>query len=182
MHRLHAAEVRAVRGSDRAGEPRTCTRTCAACSARRARAASRACSHSPISRAFTRRPAGKLSGGMKQKLGLACVLLGEPAGAAARRTPRRRRSDLAARTVADGAPRWPPTGMTVVWSTSYLDEAERCDADAAAERRASSSTPGAPADSTGRLTGRSVQIAGIAGNRRELLAARAACRLRSWTA
>ena len=27
---------------------------------------------------FTARPAGKLSGGMKQKLGLACALLGEP--------------------------------------------------------------------------------------------------------
>ena len=36
--------------------------------------------------AFTDRPAGKLSGGMKQKLGLACVLLGKPlvSGAALR--------------------------------------------------------------------------------------------------
>ncbi len=42
---------------------------------------------------FTARPAGKLSGGMKQKLGLACALLGTP-DAAAGRTRGRGRSHL----------------------------------------------------------------------------------------
>ena len=49
--------------------------------------------------AFTARPAGKLSGGMKQKLGLACTLVRSPGLAAARRAERRRRSAVATRTV-----------------------------------------------------------------------------------
>ncbi len=60
------------------------------------------CSPSPISRASPTRLAGKLSGGMKQKLGLACAMLRSPRAAAARRTQRRRRPDLAARAVAHG--------------------------------------------------------------------------------
>ena len=51
---------------------------------------------------FTARLAGKLSGGMKQKLGLACALLKKPRLLLARRARRRRRSDLAARAVEDG--------------------------------------------------------------------------------
>ena len=51
---------------------------------------------------FTGRLAGKLSGGMKQKLGLACCLIHAPRVAVARRAQRRRRSDLAPRAVADG--------------------------------------------------------------------------------
>lgn len=74
---------------------------------------------------FTGRLAGNLSGGMKQKLGIACALMGSPKlllldepGVGV--DPRSRRElwkmvvDLSAE------------GMTVLWSTSYLDEAARC--------------------------------------------------------
>ena len=48
-------------------------------SACRARArASPSCSRAPASRRFADRPASKLSGGMKQKLGLCCALIHDP--------------------------------------------------------------------------------------------------------
>jgi ABC-2 type transport system ATP-binding protein len=77
---------------------------------------------------FTERRAGRLSGGMKQKLGLACtlvhppdlLLLDEPTVGV---DPVSRRElwqiiDHLARAA----------GVTVLFSTAYLDEAERCDA------------------------------------------------------
>jgi len=74
---------------------------------------------------FTERLAGNLSGGMKQKLGLACALLGRPrlllldepgvgVDPLSRRELWRMVSDLVA------------GGVTVLWSTAYLEEAERC--------------------------------------------------------
>lgn len=75
---------------------------------------------------FTARPAGKLSGGMKQKLGLACALLGTPdvllldePGVGVDPISRRALWKMV-RELALG-------GMTVLWSTAYLDEAELCD-------------------------------------------------------
>ncbi|MFM5034063.1 MULTISPECIES: ATP-binding cassette domain-containing protein [Aeromonas] len=75
---------------------------------------------------FTARPAGKLSGGMKQKLGLACALLGTPdvllldePGVGVDPISRRALWQMV-RELAEG-------GMTVLWSTAYLDEAELCD-------------------------------------------------------
>ncbi len=69
---------------------------------------------------------GKLSGGMKQKLGLACSLLGTPRvllldepGVGVDPISRRELWRMV-RELAQG-------GMTVVWSTAYLDEAELCD-------------------------------------------------------
>lgn len=74
---------------------------------------------------FTARLAGKLSGGMKQKLGLACALLGEPKlllldepGVGVDPLSRRELWQMVGELVA--------TGVTVLWSTAYLDEAERC--------------------------------------------------------
>ncbi len=75
---------------------------------------------------FTDRLAGRLSGGMKQKLGLACTLLGTPrlllldepgvgVDPVSRRELWRMVRDLVAQ------------GIAVVWSTAYLDEAEACD-------------------------------------------------------
>jgi ABC-2 type transport system ATP-binding protein len=75
---------------------------------------------------FVDRLAGKLSGGMKQKLGLACalvraptlLLLDEPGvgvDPVSRRELWRMVKDLAG------------TGIGVLWSTAYLDEAEKCD-------------------------------------------------------
>ena len=70
---LHAAAVRAVRRPDCRRRTSTSTPICAAWWARSAAAPSSGCSTSPISAPFTDRLAGKLSGGMKQKLGLACA-------------------------------------------------------------------------------------------------------------
>lgn len=75
---------------------------------------------------FTERLAGKLSGGMKQKLGLACtlvrapelLLLDEPT-VGVDPLSRRELWDIILQLVND-------QGLTVLLSTSYLDEAERC--------------------------------------------------------
>lgn len=75
---------------------------------------------------FTDRLAGNLSGGMKQKLGLACALLTKPklllldepsvgVDPFSRRELWKMVTDLLSE------------GITVIWSTSYLDEAEKCD-------------------------------------------------------
>ena len=75
---------------------------------------------------FKGRLAGKLSGGMKQKLGLACALLKQPRlllldepGVGVDPVSRRELWDMVKGLIGDG------TG--VLWSTAYLDEAERCD-------------------------------------------------------
>jgi len=76
---------------------------------------------------FTRRLAGRLSGGMKQKLGLACVLvrpprlllLDEPT-VGVDPVSRRELWSIVYRQVKQ-------QGMSVLLSTAYLDEAERCD-------------------------------------------------------
>jgi ABC-2 type transport system ATP-binding protein len=75
---------------------------------------------------FTNRLAGRLSGGMKQKLGLACtlvrspelLLLDEPT-VGVDPLSRRELWDIILQLVND-------QGLTVLLSTSYLDEAERC--------------------------------------------------------
>jgi len=75
---------------------------------------------------FTKRLAGKLSGGMKQKLGLACalvvppelLLLDEPT-VGVDPVSRRELWHIIYNQVEQ-------TGMTVLLSTAYLDEAERC--------------------------------------------------------
>jgi ABC-2 type transport system ATP-binding protein len=76
---------------------------------------------------FTRRLAGRLSGGMKQKLGLACtlvrpprlLLLDEPT-VGVDPVSRRELWSIVYRQVKE-------QGMSVLLSTAYLDEAERCD-------------------------------------------------------
>ena len=76
---------------------------------------------------FTRRLAGRLSGGMKQKLGLACtlvrpprlLLLDEPT-VGVDPVSRRELWEIVYRQVHE-------EDMSVLLSTAYLDEAERCD-------------------------------------------------------
>lgn len=76
---------------------------------------------------FIDRLAGKLSGGMKQKLGLACtlvrspqlLLLDEPT-VGVDPLSRRELWEIVLKLVRD-------EGLTVIVTTSYLDEAERCD-------------------------------------------------------
>lgn len=74
---------------------------------------------------FTSRLAGNLSGGMKQKLGLACTLLGKPKvllldepGVGVDPIARRELWQMVHELASDG--------MLILWSTSYLDEAEQC--------------------------------------------------------
>src|SRR5690606_29807763 len=75
---------------------------------------------------FVERLAGRLSGGMKQKLGLACALLARPQvllldGPSVGVDP------LSRRDLWQIVRRLAGQGMAIVWSTAYLEEAERCD-------------------------------------------------------
>lgn len=117
---------------------------------------------------FTGRLAGKLSGGMKQKLGLACALLRKPrlllldepsvgVDPIARRDLWRMVEDLT------------KEGIGVVWSTAYLDEAEGCD-HVFLLNQGKLLFAGAPADLTGRVAGRVFKLTGVAGRRRPILA------------
>src|ERR1039457_3380138 len=76
---------------------------------------------------FTRRLAGQLSGGMKQKLALACALVRQPAlllldepTVGVDPLSRRELWDIVYRLVRE-------QGTSVLLTTAYLDEAERCD-------------------------------------------------------
>jgi ABC-2 type transport system ATP-binding protein len=77
-------------------------------------------------RRFEGRLAGKLSGGMKQKLGLACALVRQPKlllldepGVGVDPVSRRELWAMVKELIGQG--------VGVLWSTAYLDEAERCD-------------------------------------------------------
>ncbi len=117
---------------------------------------------------FTTRLAGKLSGGMKQKLGLACALLGRPRlllldepSVGVDPISRRELWKMVHELIAQG--------ITVVWSTAYLDEAELC-AEVLLMNDGQLIFSGKPADLTQRIHDRSLQIRQITGNRRQLLA------------
>jgi drug efflux transport system ATP-binding protein len=116
---------------------------------------------------FTGRLAGRLSGGMKQKLGLACalvytpqlLLLDEPSVGVdpiSRRELWRMVYALVER------------GIAVIWSTAYLDEAERC-ADVLLLSEGKLIYAGAPGDLTRTMAGRSYLLRNIATDRRRVL-------------
>ncbi|MDR1777810.1 MAG: ATP-binding cassette domain-containing protein [Desulfovibrio sp.] len=75
--------------------------------------------------AFTGRLAGRLSGGMKQKLGIACALLGSPR-LLLLDEPGVGVDPLSRRELWRMVQELSGEGMTVIWATAYLDEAERC--------------------------------------------------------
>jgi ABC-2 type transport system ATP-binding protein len=75
---------------------------------------------------FLDRPAGKLSGGMKQKLGLACVLVHEPE-LLILDEPTNGVDPVSRMEFWDILFSMKKQGMTIMVSTSYLDEGERCD-------------------------------------------------------
>nr|WP_233158885.1 ATP-binding cassette domain-containing protein [Chromobacterium sp. ASV5] len=116
---------------------------------------------------FADRPAGKLSGGMKQKLGLACSLLGEPQallldepGVGVDPISRRELWRMV-RELANG-------GISVLWSTSYLDEAELCD-EVCLMSEGRVKAAGSPAELRAAMAERCLLLTGIAGNKRQVL-------------
>jgi ABC-type multidrug transport system ATPase subunit len=117
---------------------------------------------------FTGRLAGKLSGGMKQKLGLACALL---------RTPRLLLLDepsvgvdpISRRELWKMVYELVDQGIGVVWSTAYLDEAERC-AEVLLLNEGQLLYAGPPKELTSRVEGRSFLVTGAGRGRRRLLA------------
>lgn len=117
---------------------------------------------------FTGRLAGKLSGGMKQKLGLACALLKKPrlllldepgvgVDPISRRDLWKMVEDLT------------KEGIGVVWSTAYLDEAEACDR-VLLLNQGQLLFSGAPSGMAGRVEDRVFRLTGIKGRRRPILA------------
>ena len=117
--------------------------------------------------AFTDRRAGKLSGGMKQKLGLACSLLGHPKvllldepGVGVDPISRRELWKMV-RTLSED-------GMTVVWSTAYLDEAEQCD-DVRMMADGQIKASGTPQELMAPMAGRCFQITRLEDSPRSLL-------------
>jgi ABC-2 type transport system ATP-binding protein len=115
---------------------------------------------------FTDRLAGKLSGGMKQKLGLACTLLGQPKvllldepGVGVDPISRRELWSMV-HELAD-------SGMLIIWSTSYLDEAERC-RDVLLLNQGALLYAGPPKDLTGRMAGRSYLLAAGSADKRRI--------------
>lgn len=116
---------------------------------------------------FTGRMAGKLSGGMKQKLGLACTLLGQPKvllldepGVGVDPIARRELWRMV-HSLADD-------GMLILWSTSYLDEAEQC-RDVLLLNQGKVIYEGKPAQLTETMEGRSFLLSAAPGERRRIL-------------
>jgi ABC-2 type transport system ATP-binding protein len=75
---------------------------------------------------FTNRLAGNLSGGMKQKLGLACVLVHEPQ-VLILDEPTNGVDPVSRSEFWDILGHMQKEGMTIIVSTAYLDEGEKCD-------------------------------------------------------
>lgn len=116
---------------------------------------------------FTARLAGKLSGGMKQKLGLACALMATPKvllldepGVGVDPVSRQDLWRMVNELIGDG--------MAVVWATAYLDEAERCE-HVILLNEGTIAFDGAPGALTERLTNRCFRMQGVADARREVL-------------
>ncbi|MDN2484377.1 ATP-binding cassette domain-containing protein [Kosakonia sacchari] len=116
---------------------------------------------------FTGRLAGKLSGGMKQKLGLACTLVGEPKvllldepGVGVDPISRRELWQMVHELAGDG--------MLILWSTSYLDEAEQC-RDVLLMNEGELLYQGEPKALTQTMAGRSFLVTSSEENNRRLL-------------
>lgn len=116
---------------------------------------------------FTSRLAGKLSGGMKQKLGLACVLIGHPR-ILLLDEPSVGVDPISRRELWAMVNELTTEGITILWSTSYLDEAERCQ-EVLVLNEGKLIFAGPPNALTKDMEGRSVQIQQIEGNHRTVL-------------
>jgi len=117
---------------------------------------------------FTDRLAGKLSGGMKQKLGLACAMLKSPRlllldepSVGVDPISRRELWRMVYALIGEG--------VGVVWSTAYLDEAENC-AEVIVLNGGKVLFEGDPKALTSAMSGRVFHVRGAGAERRNLLA------------
>jgi len=116
---------------------------------------------------FTGRLAGKLSGGMKQKLGLACALLKKPR-LLLLDEPSVGVDPISRRDLWTMVEDLTKEGIGVLWSTAYLDETEACDR-VLLLNEGKLLFAGTPSDLTGRVDGRVFKLGGIEGRRRPIL-------------
>lgn len=118
---------------------------------------------------FQSRRAGALSGGMKQKLGLACALLAKPRlllldepSVGVDPISRRELWKMVKELVSEG--------MAVIWSTAYLDEAELCE-EVLLMNGGELLFSGQPGELTERIGDRALKIEGLTEQRRPVLTA-----------
>ncbi|MFN3744999.1 MAG: ATP-binding cassette domain-containing protein [Hyphomicrobiaceae bacterium] len=117
---------------------------------------------------FTARLAGNLSGGMKQKLGLACALLKKPR-LLLLDEPSVGVDPISRRDLWKMVEALTAEGIGVLWSTAYLDEAEACDR-VLLLSQGKLLFAGIPSDLTARVAGRVFKLTGTAGRHRAALA------------
>jgi len=108
---------------------------------------------------FTNRLAGRLSGGMKQKLGLACALIRKPL-VLLLDEPSVGVDPISRRELWGMVRELADEKIAVVWSTAYLDEANQCD-EVMLLNKGKMLFSGTPENLTHRVGGRVVQVRGV---------------------
>ena len=116
---------------------------------------------------FTKRLAGKLSGGMKQKLGLACALMAKPR-VLLLDEPSVGVDPVSRQDLWRMVQALTDEGMAVVWSTAYLDEAERCES-VLLLNEGKLEFDGPPQELTDRIKQRSFRLEQVGDQRRAVL-------------
>ncbi|HSH26656.1 MAG TPA: ATP-binding cassette domain-containing protein, partial [Wenzhouxiangella sp.] len=117
---------------------------------------------------FTERLAGRLSGGMKQKLGLACALMAKPE-VLLLDEPSVGVDPVSRQDLWRMVQELTDDGMAVVWSTAYLDEAERCES-VLLLNEGKLEFDGPPQELTDRIKARSFRLEQVGDGRRAVLA------------
>jgi ABC-2 type transport system ATP-binding protein len=116
---------------------------------------------------FLTRKAGDLSGGMKQKLGLACALVRQPK-LLILDEPSVGVDPISRRELWEMVRPLTKEGVSVLWSTTYLDEAEKCD-EILLLNQGELLYQGPPSQFTKRVEGRVFQIPDLSHQKREHL-------------
>lgn len=116
---------------------------------------------------FSTRLAGNLSGGMKQKLGLACSLISKPT-LLLLDEPSVGVDPISRRELWKMVQELLGEGISIIWSTAYLDEAERCDR-VLLLNEGKLLFYGPVSNLTRRVEGRTFKLTNIKQNRRQLL-------------